>query len=213
MSITENTLVLTLTCHSGCLRWIPDEYKVKLIGTQKPRRDAQVTAGKPRINHSNSMGNYVLVLIWNEKIQMLGAFHLILNKFATSPYLYQWQSALIQLPMTATFCSSGSVFCMHNSSNDSSTMYCFPECGTNEVVSCFNHYLSDNAVYRFMLRANKIVIHFLFSSVQMGRFKLIQHYFLVRSHSVLPCNRDLQRQKVRSARLSMYIFLTTGMKS
>ena len=35
----------------------------------------------------------------------------------------------------------------------------------------------------------------LFSLVRMGKFKLICHFFLLKGHSFLPCNRDFTKTK------------------
>ena len=99
------------------------------------------------------------------------------------------------------------VFGVHDCRSNSSIMYSWPESvahrGANEVVSCLNHYFSTflKDVDTLLLfsdscggqNKNSIVIHFLFSLVRLGRFHQIQHFFPVRGHSFLPCDRDFAK--------------------
>ena len=107
------------------------------------------------------------------------------------------------------------VFCVHNSCDTTSAMYCWPETvahrGANEVVSCLDHYLSTTLrdVDSLTLfsdscpgqNKNSIVMHYLFSLVRMGKFKLIRHFFPLRGHSFLPCDRDFAKTETKKRKV------------
>ena len=107
------------------------------------------------------------------------------------------------------------VFGVHNCGKNSASMYTWPEMiagrGSDEVISCLNHYFETlpsevTTLYLYSdgcggQNKNLNVMHFLFSLVRVGRFQHIRHYFPVRGHSFLPNDRDfgcteLKKRKV-----------------
>ena len=98
------------------------------------------------------------------------------------------------------------VFGIHECGKNLGSMYAWPESvasrGANEVVSCLDHYFKSlEGINTLMLfsdscggqNKNSIVMHFLFSLIQLGRFRHIQHFFPVRGHSFLPSDRDFAK--------------------
>ena len=96
------------------------------------------------------------------------------------------------------------VFGVHNCGDNSACMYTWPEMvsgrGSDEVISCLNHYFETlpaevTTLYLYSdgcggQNKNSNVMLFLFSLVRVGRFQHIRHYFPVRGHSFLPNDRD-----------------------
>ena len=72
--------------------------------------------------------------------------------------------------------------------------------GANEVVSYFKSMEGIDIVVLFSdscggQNKNSVVMHFLFSLIQVGHFRHIQHSFPVRGHSFLPSDRGFAKTK------------------
>lgn len=95
-------------------------------------------------------------------------------------------------------------FCVHDIKTGRAQMYVWDEQtakrGSNEISSCLSHFFqnvntqiekiimfSDNC---FGQNKNINIVLANLSQIHMGRFKEIQHIFLVSGHSYLPCDRD-----------------------
>ena len=106
------------------------------------------------------------------------------------------------------------VFGVHECGANRTVMYCWPEFiaakGSSEVVSCLDDFLRSlpqevTTIYFYSdscpgQNKNATVMHYLFSLVRLGRFKLIQHHFPVRGHSFLPNDRDFGRTETKKKR-------------
>ena len=102
------------------------------------------------------------------------------------------------------------VFGVHNCGTNDVAMYCWPEtvakCGSDEVISCLYHVISQLPPTVTTLRLfsdgcggqnkNMNVMRFLFCLVAQGRFQQIRHTFPVTGHSFLPNDRDFGRTEV-----------------
>lgn len=106
-----------------------------------------------------------------------------------------------------------SVFCIHNLKDNSVTFFLYHEgtaCkGPNEVSSFFLSYIEDSLKNIDHLHIfsdgcggqnkNHTLIRVLSALVTLDKFKSINHYFPVRGHSFLPCDRDFSvlKRKIR----------------
>lgn len=105
-------------------------------------------------------------------------------------------------------------FCVHNLENDRAMFYSYHEGiankGPNEVCSFLQHYIENfvpsevDELYIFSdgcsgQNKNNTMVRFLLALVQTKRFKKIYHYFPIRGHSFLPCDRDfgLAKRKIK----------------
>lgn len=106
-----------------------------------------------------------------------------------------------------------SVFCIHNLKDNSATFFVYHEGtgtkGPNEVCSFLKTYLdmamqSVEHLYIFSdgcgaQNKNNTLIRFISALVSLENFKTIDHYFPMRGHSFLPCDRDFAvlKRKIR----------------
>lgn len=102
-----------------------------------------------------------------------------------------------------------SVFCIHNITNNTAKMYIYHEGEAkktaNEVCSFLLDYVKDIPEYRKELHLysdncwgqnkNHTVVRMLLALTDIGRFSKIIHYFPIRGHSFLPCDRDFAMVK------------------
>ena len=147
------------------------------------------------------MQNYVPLLIWLEEIQTCAASHSISNRICL---------CLIYQPTTYFTSDSSSSMCSVCTTVATILVLCIAgqrQWLIVEVVSCLDHYLTTTLhdVDSLMLfsdscpgqNKNSIVMHYLFSLVRMGKFKLIRHFFPLRGHSFLPCDRDFAKTETK----------------
>ena len=107
------------------------------------------------------------------------------------------------------------VFGIHDCGENNAAMYCWPETvarkGSNEVVSCLHHYLNglNPGIERLNLLSdscggqnkNSTVIQYLYTLVRCGHFRHIRHFFPVRGHSFLPCDRDFAKTETKKRKV------------
>lgn len=103
------------------------------------------------------------------------------------------------------------VFCIHDLKTDKANLYLYHEGIANktpdEVCSFLWHYIQTlpPTVTKLLLfsdgaagqNKNHTVVRFLLNLCDSGRFKAIRHFFPVRGHSFLPCDRDFGALKRR----------------
>lgn len=124
---------------------------------------------------------------------------------------------LPQIPVQETFYLrqlTVNVFNIHNIANDKAMFYVYHEGvakkGPNEVSSFLTDYISnvmDKDIRHLHVfsdgtggqNKNNTIVRLFLALVELGRFDTIIHYFPIRGHSYLPCDRDFSivKRKIR----------------
>lgn len=105
---------------------------------------------------------------------------------------------------------NNNVFDVHNLADDKAMFYVYHEGlakkGPNEVCSFlmnyFDNVLDKNVKHLHLFsdgtggqNKNNTVVRFFLALVEIGRFDSVHHYFPIRGHSYLPCDRDFSAVK------------------